>query len=256
MSMYDKKILFMGGRDIGYGCLEFLLKKKYNVVGCFVNADDKEPDRWYKSVTEICFEYNVPVYCNDNINSSGSENLIKKLKPDIIVVVYFHQILKANIITIPEKGCINLHMALSQIHRGCYPTTWALIRGDAYSGVTFHYITEKIDGGPVIAQKKIKIMSDWTSRDLYFALTNTGIQLFKTVFPNLEKQTLYQIDISNSKYYKKEFPSFEVHIPEQIYNYIRALLFEPFPAPYIKIGEKKYFFISEDALNTKDSGKK
>ncbi len=248
--MKDKKILFMGGKYVGYSCLEYLISNKYSVVGCYVNKEDEAKDRWYNSLTEFCVKNNIPAYYYSDVNSVESEKKIRELSPDIIVVVYYDQILKQHIIDIPRKGCINLHLALSQIHRGCYPTTWSLIRGDTYTGATLHFITKDIDGGPVVAQRKIKIEDDWTGKDLYYKVSDAGIALFKEYFPKLEKIKPYKVDVSKASYYKKEFPSREIKLDKKTYNKIRSLLFEPFPPPFIRIG-KRIFTITESPSESK-----
>ncbi len=232
----------MGGKNVGCGCLEYLLKNKKEIVAVFVNPNDKSRGRWYRSAAEIAQFYKIKVYKSRNINSPNNIRLIKKLNPELIVVVYFDQILKRELINIPKYGCINLHLALSQVHRGCYPTTWSLIRGDKYTGVTLHCITEKIDGGPIIAQKKIKIRDDWTGKDIYNKVSDLGIKLFEEIFPNLDKVKPYFLNISKSKYYEREFPSRKIKLDRETCNKIRALIFEPFPPPYIKIGKRKFIF--------------
>lgn len=240
--MKGKKILFMGGKYVGYECLSFLISKKYNVVGCYVNLNDVAKDRWYPSVTELCLKHEIPVFCYKKVNSKSSEKNIRRLNLDIIVVVYYDQILKENIIKIPKLGCINLHLSLSQVHRGCYPTTWSLIKGDKHTGVTLHYITQKIDEGPVIGQKKIRIKNDWTGKDLYFKVSDIGVKLFKEAFPALDKTKPYSLDCTNSEYYKREFPCREIVLDEKTKDKIRALSFEPFPLPYIMVGKRKFIF--------------
>jgi UDP-4-amino-4-deoxy-L-arabinose formyltransferase / UDP-glucuronic acid dehydrogenase (UDP-4-keto-hexauronic acid decarboxylating) len=240
--MKGKKILFMGGKYVGYECLSFLLGKKYNVVGCYVNTNDISKDRWYPSVTELCLKHQIPVFYFEDINAKLSEKNIRRISPDIIVVVYYDQILKANIINTPKVGCINLHLSLSQVHRGCYPTTWSLIRGDKHTGATLHFITQKIDEGPVIAQKKIRIKKDWTGEDLYYQVSDHGVKLFRETFPLLDKIKPYALDYTNSVYYKREFPCREIVLDEKTINKVKALSFEPFPKPYIMIGKRKFIF--------------
>lgn len=240
--MKGKKILFMGGKYVGYGCLKFLIKAKYNIVGSYINKEDTARDRWYNSIAELCLKSEIPVFYYQDVNSPPSVKKIHQLSPDIIVVVYYDQILKPNVISSPPQGCINLHLALAQVHRGCYPTTWSLIRGDEYTGVTLHYVTDKIDGGPAIAQRKIKIKDSWTGEDLYYQVSNLGIKLFKEVFPKLDKIKPYSLDLSKSKYYPRKFPSQEIKLDRKIYNKVRAMIFGSFPPPYIKIGKRKFIF--------------
>ena len=228
----------MGGKFVGYGCLEYLLETQ-DVVGVYVNPSDTAADRWYPSVSEPALKNHVPVFLY-NVNDSESVATIKSLKPDIITVVYYDQILKSEIINIPPLGAINIHLALAEQYRGCYPTTWALINGATTTGVTIHYISEGIDAGDIIADKEVAISHDCTGEDIYYQLTSVAIDLFKETFPKIAKITPRKQDGRNARYYKREFPSREITLDEKTYNRVRALLFKPFPPPYIKIGKRKF----------------
>ena len=134
------RVLFAGGKDIGCGCLEYLLgHPQVEVVGVFVNPDgDIACDRWYHSATELALAYSIPVFAPCNINSARVVNQVRNVEPDLIVVAYYDQILRPEIIGLPRLGCINLHMALAEEYQGCYPTTWAIINGENRVGVLLH----------------------------------------------------------------------------------------------------------------------
>lgn len=237
------RILFMGGKNIGCACFEYLIEREENVIGVIPNIDsDTLKDRWYRSITEIAIKNEIPVYGFKNINDKQSIEFIKNLKPDIIFVVYYDKILKKELIDIPPKGCINLHLALAEEYRGCYPTTWALINGEKRYGVTLHYIDEGVDTGDIIAQKEFEIEEDDTGETLYDKTTKYGIKLFKEVFPLIKENKVKarkQITNEKTKTYKRIFPSREIKIDKKTKDYIRALIFEPFKEPYFYIGKKK-----------------
>jgi methionyl-tRNA formyltransferase len=246
------RIVFMGGKNIGCGCLKYLIEREEDrVVGIIVNPSDTAKDRWYESATELGIANNIPVYLFENINSPESVSLVRELSPDIIVVVYYDQILKKDIIHIPPKGCINLHMALAEEYRGCYPTTWAIINGEKRTGVTLHYIDEGIDSGDIIAQREVTITDGDTGKSLYKRCTKTGLELFREQFPLISSGKAArrkQATTAKTKYYKREFPSRELDFSRpgrEIFNHIRALLFEPFPPPFFRIGNRR-FIIKEE----------
>ena len=161
------------------------------------------------------------------------------------MVIYYDQILKKEIISLPKYGCTNLHSALADQYRGCFSTAWTILNGEKFTGVTLHYIDESIDGGDIIAQRKVRIKNDDTGYSLYQKCTNTGVSLFKRFFPKLKLGLVpaKPQDKTKGRYYKREFPSQEIDFYKsgrEIYNHIRAMLFEPFPAPYFYIGNEKY----------------
>ena len=159
------RVLFCGGKNIGYGCLEFLLETQ-EVVGVFTNPTDVNSNRSYQSVTKLAWAHDIPVY-GSNINSKKSVKVIQTLSPDIVVVVYYDRILKKQVISIPKQGCINLHMALAEEYQGCYPTTWAILNNEKRTGITIHYIDEGIDTGDIIAQCEVPLTEEKTGESLY-----------------------------------------------------------------------------------------
>ena len=245
------KILFMGGKNIGYGCLKLLIASKVDIVGIIVNPSDTDAARWYESTAELGLHHNLPVFMIEDINSEKGVAYIKELAPDLIIVVYYDKILKKRIIDIPRKGCINLHMALAEEYRGCFPTTWAIMNGEQRCGVTLHYVDEGIDSGDIIEQKEIIIDEGDTGRGLYEKCTRAGIELFREELPRILSDTVKrrkQVTTEKTKYYKRNFPNREIDFSKsgrEIYNRIRALIFDPFPPPFFYIGETKYVIKQE-----------
>jgi len=252
------RVLFAGGKDVGWGCLEYLIRESQSeVVGVFINrGSDTAKDRWYRSAAEIALAHHIPVFAPRSMNSARAIDVIRNLAPDIIVVVYYDQILKREVIDIPPHGCINLHMALAEEYRGCYPTTWALINGEKRTGVTLHYIDEGIDTGDIIAQKEVEITESDTGKSLYYKCTAAGVQLFSETFPLIEQGKAprrKQKTTDKTRYYRRVFPSREIDFSksgQEIYDYIRALTFPPFPPPYFYIGDTKMVIVPEELYET------
>jgi len=241
------KIVFCGGKNIGYNCLKHLIQHSEIEVALIIpNLDsDISPDRWYLSVTEVALTHNIPLLGTNNINENFEE--IKQVNPDCIFSVYFDQIFKKTIIDLPVKGIINLHFGLPEYYRGCYPTTWAIINGEKLTGVTLHYVDEGIDTGDIIAERLIEIKKGYTGKDLYNLCTEIGFELFKDMLPLIINDKCETRKQNNGKAYHhdREFPSHEVKLPKDVYNYIRALIFAPFPSPFFNIGNKKITIMEE-----------
>jgi len=245
------RILFLGDKLISVHCLSYLLQNKEDVVGVFVNSGKVTATSARSVMHIVANAYNIPVYCKNNINSASTVKLIKKLKPDVVIVIYFDQILKKEVISIPKQGCINMHFALAEKYRGCYPTTWAIINGEKITGVTMHYITEFIDAGDIISEVKVPILKTETGESLYYKCTDYGFKLFKKVFPKIKSGKIKrrtQVKTKDTKYYTRRFPSHQLYLTKvnyEFYNYIRAITFPLFPYPYFYIGNRK-FVIKEE----------
>ena len=239
------RILFMGGKRVGHGCLSFMLESGCDVVGVIVNSGDEDSKRWFPSTAELARGSDVPVFEWDNVNSDEAVETLKELSPDLIVLAYYDQILRRPLIELPTRYCLNVHMALSEEYRGCYPTTWALLNGESRTGITIHVVDEGIDTGPIIAQVEVPITNEDTGRSLYERCTDEAIQLFRTSWPHILDDSI-QPRVQHgagARYYRREFPSRELDFNcsgRNVYDQIRAHLFDPFPPPYLLIGDEKY----------------
>jgi folate-dependent phosphoribosylglycinamide formyltransferase PurN len=114
-----------------------------------------DKNREYFDIDELAHHHNIPFLEVENINSKESEKFIKKMKPDYLVSCFLLQILKKEILNLSKKGAINVHPALMQQHRGTFSAFWAMIKNWKSHGATVHFMTEKLDRGLAIIQRKI-----------------------------------------------------------------------------------------------------
>jgi methionyl-tRNA formyltransferase len=103
--------------------------------------------------------------------------LVRSLRPDLIAVVAYGQILPAAVLEIPPKGCINVHTSLLPRWRGASPIQSAILHGDSETGVTTMYLNERMDEGNIIFQKVEPILADDTSAKLHDRLATLGASL-------------------------------------------------------------------------------
>lgn len=101
-------------------------------------------------------KYSIPHYDVDNHNSESSAELLRTLKPDIIVSASTPRILKKHILEIPSKGVVNTHPGILPAYRGCTVVEWALYNDDPV-GATCHFMAEGIDEGPIIYSERMPI---------------------------------------------------------------------------------------------------
>ena len=248
------KSIFIGGKSIGYQALSILIRKK-NKPNYFVgNLDDSGKDNiWHKSSLKLAKKNKIKIV---NLKYLNKEIEKKKLKGvDIVFCIGSTQIISNKIINLPRLGCLNFHPSLLPKYRGRYSTVHSIFSGDTVTGVTAHWIGKKIDAGNIISKKKIKIKPHYTARDLYIEFTKKSIKLFLEILKKIEsgmKIGSYKIANSKLKYYKKALPNNgEINWNwkgKKIFNFIRSMIFEPFPPPYFYIGKKKYVIISHKKI--------
>lgn len=111
-------------------------------------------NREYLEIDEMAKFYNIPLLQAQNINSKEAKSFMRKFQPDYLVSCFLLHIVDKEVLTIPSKGAINVHPALVQRHRGIFSSFWVLLKNWGKSGATVHFMTEKIDGGAIILQRR------------------------------------------------------------------------------------------------------
>lgn len=144
------RVFFMGGHELGAIVLEELLHSCIKVVGVYTT---KTNDSWYSGVDRIARKNNLLHIESKDVNSVEVIRTIQKIKPNLIISVNFNQIIKKELLDIPNLGSINIHASLLPKYRGRAPLNWAILNGEENVGITVHYIDEGIDTGQIILQK-------------------------------------------------------------------------------------------------------
>ncbi len=176
----------MGTPEIAAANLKNLLENGFDISAVFT-PPDKPKGRGYKliacPVKQLATENNIDVYQPKTLKNSEAIDLIKKINPDLIIVVAYGLILPKKILEIPKHGCINIHTSLLPKYRGAAPAQWSLINGEEQTGVTAMFMDEGLDTGDIITYDETAIESEETSEELLQRLTKLS---FKTILRALE----------------------------------------------------------------------
>ncbi len=198
----------------------------------------------------ICLQYVKKkkidyIYCN-KINDKKNITWLKKKKPDYIFCFGWSELLSQRILDIPKKGIIGYHPSLLPKNRGRHPIIWSLILGLKYIGSTFFLMTNKADKGPVIDQKKIKVLKNDNSTKIYKKLIKiANLQLKEIILKIITNKKFKQKKISkkiDSNYWRKR--SIKDGIidwrmdAENIINLTKALS-KPYPFSHFYFKAKK-----------------
>jgi len=154
-----ENILLFGLTGFGNDVLKALNElNEVNVKAVFTTLY-KNPFPYYpeQQINELCKQLNIECFHGINVSSDEGIRLIQSLQPDMIIVSTFKQIIKSDVIKIPKLGIINIHPSLLPKLRGPSPVENAILNGDEVTGVTFHYLTDEIDSGNILLQKKVRI---------------------------------------------------------------------------------------------------
>ena len=239
-------IVFMGTPDFAVESLKKIYESGHNILAV-VSQPDKPSGRNMKIMPTPVKEYaeskNIKVYQPEKIRKDEElYETLKSLKPDVIVVVAFGQILPQKILDIPKYGSVNVHGSLLPKYRGAAPIQWAIISGEKVTGITTMYMDAGMDTGDMIQKAEVKIENDDNFGTLYEKMKIKGGELIVqtlekiadgvaprvkqpddfTLAPMIEK-TLGNIDWNNNS--------------EDIRNLVRGL--NPTPGAYTNIEGQK-----------------
>jgi len=167
--MLHKKVIFMGTPKFSVPILETIAKSSYE-VSCVYTQAPKRSNRGQKvniSPVQNCAEkLNLILRNPKNLNSEEEYEFIKKLNPDIVIVVAYGQLITNKFLNIPKEGFINIHASLLPVWRGAAPIQRSIMNSDIETGISIMKIVEKLDAGPVMKKIKIKINELSTTEEI------------------------------------------------------------------------------------------
>src|SRR5437763_6971089 len=171
------RIVFIGTGEIGVPTLRALQKSGHEIVGV-VTQPDKPVGRAQKitapPVKAALAGTNMSILQPAKIKDSQAIEEIRRLEPDVIVVVAYGQILSRAVLEIPKVACLNLHASLLPRWRGAAPIQAAIAAGDRETGMTVMYIDEGLDTGDMLLQRKIDISPSDTGGSLHDRLAEVA----------------------------------------------------------------------------------
>jgi len=237
------RIVFVGAGAIGVPTLQTLLKSEHEVVGIVTQTDkpvgraqSMEPTPIKKAMQGTALRILQPA----RIKDQQAVEEIRALKPDVIVVMAYGQILPLDVLEIPEIACLNLHASLLPRWRGAAPIQAAIAAGDQGTGITIMYMNEGLDTGDMLLQRKIDIRSDDTGGSLHDRLAQIAPEALLESLGMLAKGSAPRIPQDNNvatyaPKLKREDGKIDWSQPaETIERKIRA--FNPWPGAFTNFG--------------------
>ncbi|QDS92214.1 Methionyl-tRNA formyltransferase [Roseimaritima multifibrata] len=126
-------------------------------------------------VREWAEAHQLPLFDPPSINDPAAIETIRSHSPDILFVCDYGQILSDQALAVAPKGGLNLHGSLLPAYRGAAPVQWAMRKGESETGVSIIHMTPRLDGGPVVAQRPLKIQDHETAGELEHRLAEDGV---------------------------------------------------------------------------------
>ena len=178
-------IVFMGTPDYAVPSLEKLIKQGHPIQAV-VTQPDRPKGRSKKlvpsPVTRAATRFGLEVLQPEKASDKAFYEVIRKLSPDLLVVVAFGQLLKKDLLHIPRWGALNIHASLLPKYRGAAPIQWAIINEETKTGLSAMRMDEGLDTGPVLLQEEVLIGFEETAGELHDRLALlSGDVLLKTI---------------------------------------------------------------------------
>ena len=173
------RILFMGTPEFAVASLRRLVEDGHELCGVFTQPD-KPKNRGHKlafsPVKEYALTQNIPVYQPLKARDGEAMSIVEELKPELIVVAAYGKILPEDLLNYPKYGSINVHSSLLPKYRGAAPINWAILEGEAETGVSIMYMAKELDAGDVILQKATPIGAQEDAQTLTARLAELGAE--------------------------------------------------------------------------------
>jgi len=245
----NMKLVFMGSPEFAVASLGALLRSRHEVA-LVIAQPDKPANRGQKmtpcAVAEFAKENKIPLSQPESLkNNAQLLEQLRAIKPDVIVVVAYGKILPKEILSLPPKGCINVHASLLPKYRGAAPINWAIIKGEPSTGVTTMFMSEKMDEGDILLQCKADIMPHETAGELHDHLATIGAELLVKTLDEIENKGLKGIPQDGTKAtytpkLKKEDGLIDWSLSAAgIYRRIVGL--QPWPRAWVKLNDDILF---------------
>lgn len=237
------RIVFMGTPDFAAASLQKLIDEKYDIAAVFTQPDkprNRGMNLSFSPVKELALQNGLDVYQPTKLRDGSFTELLRSLKPDVLVVVAYGRILPEDALSVPTYGAVNVHSSLLPKYRGAAPVQWAVLNGDTVTGVSTMYLAPEMDTGDVIFTEKTEIGEFETSGELFDRLMVMGAELLHKTLRAIENGTAPRSkqDESQASYVtmldKSMSPIDWSRSPREIVKHICGL--QPWPVATTEIG--------------------
>lgn len=160
------RIILIGQAAFAEKTLEKLVGKGEKVVAVYCPPDP--PNGRFDPVKQKALDLHIPVRQHKSFKAPEVCDEFVAWNADLAVLAFVTQIVPPQVFTVPRLGSICFHPSLLPKYRGASAINWALIKGEAVTGLSVFWLDKGIDTGPILAQKEVKVEPDDTTGSLYF----------------------------------------------------------------------------------------
>ena len=243
--MTDLRAAVFAYSEVGYVCLEELLRRGVTVVALFTCEDDPGEEIWFPSVAKLGREAGIPVHTPASLGDA-EYGLLLSLRPDVIFSFYYRSMIPERFLQIPPLGAFNMHGSLLPKYRGRACINWAVLRGETETGATLHKMVERADAGDIVDQEAVDIAFGDTSQDVSYKVADAARRIVARNLDLLEAGTAPLTPQDES-----QATSFGRRRPEdgridwnrsavELYNLVRSVT-HPYPGAFTTLHGERIF---------------
>jgi len=241
-SVKSARCVLFAYHDMGYACMEALLKMGAPVAALFTHRDDSHEEIWWRSCAELTARHGIPVHIDESVEALGAK--IGALKPAVIYSFSYRHLIPASVFEPAPLGAFNLHPSLLPAYRGRAPVNWMLVNGEREAGVTLHHMVVRADAGDIVGQRAVAIDDSDNALTLYRKLVPLGVELIEELHPKIVAGVAprRKMDISKGSYFGRRKPEDGRIVwqwpARRIFNLVRAVT-HPYPGAFCFVGGRK-----------------
>ncbi len=195
--MHPLRLIFMGTPPLAAMILGTLLGRREFQIIAIVTQPDQPKGRDLKlqpsAVKELALKHGLLLLQPTRAREESFITQVRTLSPDLIVVAAYGQILPQALLDVPRLGCLNVHTSLLPKYRGAAPIQWAILNGDAETGVTIMKMDAGLDTGAIVSEQRTPILPDDDSQVLHDRLARIGGELLVRTIPEFAAGNLVPV---------------------------------------------------------------
>jgi methionyl-tRNA formyltransferase len=226
--------------EVGVRCVRELLAQGVEIPLLFTHADDPGENQWFGSVQELAEAHDLRVETPDSPNTPEWLAEGRAVNADFLFSFYYRHMLQKEWLTVPHRGALNMHGSLLPKYRGRAPVHWAILKGEAVTGASLHYMLEKPDAGALVDQQAVPILENDTALEVSFKVADAAAQVLRRSLPALMVGSAQArpLDLRAGSYFGRRRPE-DGRIDwrqsaRQIHDLVRAVA-PPFPGAFTEV---------------------
>ena len=244
------KVFLFVDESMGRRALNLLINEKIELIGIFSEKKSKDYD-FYKSKSKVL---NFKLFYDLNKQYKKIKEHLSNHNVDILLNIFSYSFIPEEFLNLAKIGAFNLHPGKLPQYAGLNPVSWTLFNGEKKQHVTLHWMTNKIDSGPIVYSKSFAINNKDTAINVMIKSMNIGekliIKFIKKIINSSKKiKKIYQ-NLKNRNYYKNIIPNSGYinwsNKSNEIFNFVRAFDYKPYDSNWLEpkvIYKKKIFNI-------------